>query len=88
MPEALGSQGSPCSGVSCSTVRGWGVPAGSEGHPGALPSAPGDSAGTINAPRIPLVLLGASSGHHNEHSVIFCCFKLDFKRLALRSSSP
>lgn len=40
----------------------------------------GPCAGALNAPRAPLTLLGASSGHHNEDSVvIFSHFKLDLK---------
>lgn len=83
----LGSQGSPCPGASCSTVRGSLLAvegllccAGTPWGPAKVPSAPGDSAGAVNAPRAPLTLLGASSAHHNENSVvIFCHFKLDFK---------
>lgn len=53
------------------------------GHLGTLLRSPVHQMtlqGLSGTPRVPLALLGASSGHHNEDSVvIFCHFKLDFE---------
>lgn len=69
-----------CEGLGVPFWQWRGCCAGTPWGPVNISSAPGDSAGAISAPGVPLILLGASSGHHNENSVlIFSHFKLDFK---------